>query len=155
MPAAGQFRIESGRIAHQEALRPVAQRQIDERGVFAAHRQEVRDHAEDVAPRPRPRLFDQADHLTDPAAQALVAALQSLQQFDAARQAAALLPQLRHRLSRLVVQLPQALALLFLLRQRLPRVDQLPLQLRLCLGQFLQLHVERRQILGGLGGLQT
>ena len=138
-------------VAHQETLGAFAQGQIDERSVLAADGQEVGENAQDGAPRAGVRLLQQGEHFARAGAESLVAALQAFQYLDAAEQAAALLAQVgsalrsfrsrtcrrRSRSCRRSVSVWRALL-------------QPRLQLALGLAQFLQLQVERGEMLGRL-----
>src|SRR5262249_452469 len=60
------------RVADEEVVRPLAQRQVDERGVLAAHGEHVRDDAADRPPRTRFPPLQEREHLAGPGAEALL-----------------------------------------------------------------------------------
>ena len=99
------------RVAHQEALRPVAQGQVDQRGVLAADGQEVGDHADHGLPWPRLRLVEERQDLAHAGPQPFVTAFEPLQHLDPAGQAAALLAQVRDSFVRCRRATPQAFSL--------------------------------------------
>ena len=152
MRAAGEGDGEALDIAHDEALRPVAQRDVDERGVFALHRQEVGDDAEDRVPRARRGLLDQRDHLAHAGAEALAAADQPVEHAGAACEPAAFLPQLRDALAGAVTELTEALVFAARVLEAATRVGEAIVDLRVGRHQLLQLDVDRCQVLGGLLG---
>src|SRR5205823_10817176 len=105
-------------VADQEALRPLAQGQVDQRRVLVFDREEIGDHAHDGAPGAWVGLVQPAQYLTDPGTEALLAALQSFENLHTAGHAAALLAQARDQFAGLVAQALEAVALVAQLAQR-------------------------------------
>ncbi len=92
----------------------------------------------------------QCEQLARAGAQSFVTAFQSFEYLDAAEQTAPLFAQIGGALRGLIAHLPQTIAFLTQIRQRLAGAGQARLQFRLGGAEFLQLHVERSEMFGGL-----
>ena len=139
-----------GHVADDEALGPVAERQIDESGMLALHGQEVGDHAEDRLPRPRLRLFEQLEDLADADAEAFVTPQQAFEDVDPAGESAPILAKLRQRFLEPIAIAAFVVPGLPLRGGLVAASGQLLLQPSLGGDEVVEFVIDRRQSLGDL-----